>query len=33
MLRKNNTQFTIGEELIYQRLPEDTLSQVSRLID
>jgi len=33
MFRKNSTQFTFGEQLIYQSLPEDTLSQIDRLID
>ena len=33
MFKKNDIQFTIGEQLIYQNLPEDTLSQIDRLID
>jgi len=33
MYRQNKTQLTIGEDLLYKNLPEDTLSQINKLIN
>jgi len=33
MYRPNNTQLTIGENLLYNNLPKDTLYQIDKLIN
>jgi len=33
MYRLNNAQLTLGEDLLHNKLPEDTLSQINKLID